>query len=137
MYEPVNVTAQPVNGTASAAFSCAISPVDDLIEIQWSFDPMSFGSGSGMGLGLGLSILSEMLSNDMDGVTIHRPADSGTSILILESVNNDFEGLYSCIPVFPNDTMRRSSEAALKFHRKCYHCIYDTELSRLGFCLLR
>lgn len=117
VYEPVNVTAQPVNGTASAAFSCAISPVDDLIEIQWSFDPTSFGSGSGMGLGPGPSISSGILSNDMDGITIYQLANSSTSILILESVSNDFEGLYFCVAVFPNDTMI-NSEAALKFHRK-------------------
>lgn len=117
IYEPMNVTAQPVNGTASAAFSCAISPADDLAEIQWLFEAMSFGSGSGMGLTPGPS--SGMLSNDMDNVTIHQPADSGTSILILDSVGNDYEGLYSCVAVFPEE-MRTSSEATLKFNRECF-----------------
>ena len=115
VYEPANITAQPVNGTASAAFSCTIQPADDLVEIQWYFDAMSFGSGSGMGLSPGPS--SGILSNDTEGVTIHQPADPGTSILILDSVGNDFEGFYSCVAVFP-DQMRTSSEAALIFNRK-------------------
>ena len=116
MYEPVNITARPVNGTASAAFSCAIRPSNDLVEIQWLFDAMPFGSGSGSGMGLRPAPPSGMLSNDMEGVTIHQPADSGTSILILDSISNDFEGFYSCVAVFPNKNIS-SSAAALVYDR--------------------
>lgn len=79
---------------------------------------MSFGSGSGLGSELGPGLQPGILSNTTEGVTIHQPVDSGASILILESVNNDFEGLYSCVAVFSNETMITSSEAALIFDRK-------------------
>ena len=121
MYEPENITAQPVNVTVSAAFSCAISPADDLTEIQWFFDMMSFGSGSssgsGSGMGLNPGLSSGMLSNDMEDVTIHQPSDPGTSILILDSVGNEHEGLYSCVAVFSDGTTITSSAAALIFDR--------------------
>ena len=120
MYEPENITAQPVDGTASAAFSCAISPADNLTEIQWFFDMMSFGSGSGSGMGLSPGSSSGMLSNDTEDVTIHQPSDPGTSILILDSVGNEHEGLYSCVAVFSDGTTITSSAAALIFDRKCF-----------------
>ena len=133
MSEPANITAQPVNGTASAAFSCSIQPADDLVEIQWFFDAMPFGSGSGMGLSPGPS--SGMLSNDMEGVTIHQPVDHGTSILILDSVGNNFEGFYSCVAVFPTQ-MRTSSEAALRFNRKHFFKLLFTSFIILVRLLL-
>ena len=123
MYEPISIAARPVNGTASAAFSCAVSPITDLVEIQWFFDPMSFGSGSssspssGSGMGLRPGPPSGMLSNGTEGVTIHQPADPGTSILILDSVGNEFEGFYSCVAVFANGDNISSSEATLDYNR--------------------
>lgn len=81
---------------------------------------MPFGSGSGSGMGLRPGPQSGMLLNDTaGGITIHQPADSSTSILILEPVGNDFEGFYSCVAVFP-DQMITSSEAALRFNRKYF-----------------
>lgn len=126
MYEPTNTTARPIDGTASAAFSCAISPANDLMDIEWYFNPVPFssdsGSGSGAGSGSGMGLKpgpqSGMLYNDMEvGVTIHQPADPGTSILILDSVSDDFEGFYYCVAVFRNDNRMSSSEAALIYNR--------------------
>ena len=116
-YEPENITAQPVNGTATAAFSCAVSPIADLVRIQWQYEMMSFGSGmSGIGPGPMSGILS---NNDTQfGVTIIQPADPGTSILVLDSVGNEHEGLYSCVAVFSDGTMITSSQASLTYRGK-------------------
>ena len=125
MYEPENITARPVNGTATAAFSCAVSPAVGLVEIQWHYTMMSFGSGSGSGIGgsgsgmgLGPGLLTGVITNDIEGVTIVQPADSGTSILVLNSVSNGDEGLFSCVAIFPNETRLTSSQAALIYNRK-------------------
>ena len=116
LYEPVNTTARPVNGSASAAFSCAVSPADGLIEIQWDYEMMPFGSGSGMGIGPGL--MSGLLTNSSGSVTIVRPSGSGTSILVLEEVGNNHEGFYSCVAVFSDGTIRKSAQASLTYNRK-------------------
>ena len=123
VYEPANIIARPVNGTASAAFSCSISPADDLVNIEWFFNPIPFSSGSGSGSGMGLrpGPPSGMLYNDTEvGVTIHQPADPGTSVLILDSVSDEFEGFYSCVAVFQNDNRIQSSEATLIYNRTCF-----------------
>ena len=57
-----------------------------------------------------------ILSNDSEsGVTIIQPADPGTSILVLDSVGNEHEGLYSCVAVFSDGTMITSSQASLTY----------------------
>ena len=81
---------------------------------------MSFGSGTGSGMGMGVttSLSSGELTDDGDRVTIMEVADSGTSILVLNSVGNEDEGLYSCVAVFPNGTRLTSSQAALTYNRE-------------------
>ena len=56
---------------------------------------------------------SGMLSNKSEGVTIVELADSGVSILVLDSVSSAHEGLYSCVAIFTDGTMLNSSQAAL------------------------
>ena len=79
---------------------------------------MAFGSGSGRGTGLAPGLTSGMLTNSSDGVTIVEPADSGTSILILDSVGAEHEGFYSCVALLSDGTMLTSDQASL---------IYDSE----------
>ena len=85
---------------------------------------MSFGSGtgsgtgSGMGMGFGPGLSPGEITNVTDGVTIVEAADSGTSILVLNSVSNEYEGLYSCVAVFSDGTNLTSSQAALTYNRE-------------------
>lgn len=121
-YEPQNVTVHPINGTTTAAFSCAVSPALGLIQIQWQFQMMTFSSDSGMKMGMGMGMVpgltSGVLTNSSVGVIIIEPADSSTSILILDSVSNGHEGLYSCVALLSDGTMLTSVQASLIFDRK-------------------
>ena len=70
-------------------------------------------------MGAGPGPMPGTLSNDSEsGVTIIQPADPGTSILVLDSVGNEHEGLYSCVAVFSDGTMITSSQASLTNHGK-------------------
>ena len=101
LYEPKNFTGSPNSG---AAFSCAISPAANLVQIQWYFETEEE---------------SGILSNNSDGVTIVHFPDAGVSILVLDSVNNSHEGLYSCAAIFTDGTMLNSSQASLVFNLQC------------------
>ena len=98
LYEPQDVTASPINNMTSAAFSCAVSPTFNLEEIEWGFQMTVFdyyfnGSGcSGCGY-------SEVLRTDpASGVTVVSGlSDPGTSILLLDSVGNQYEGFYCMV----------------------------------------
>ena len=71
-----------------------------------------------MGMGLRPGLSSGELTSDVEGVTIVQSTDSGTSILVLNSVGNGDEGLYSCVAVFPNGTRLNSSQAGLTYNRE-------------------
>ena len=72
----------------------------------------------GMGMGLTSGLSPGELTNDTEGVTFVEAVDSGTSILILNSVDNEHEGLYSCVAVFSDGTNLTSSQAALAYNRE-------------------
>ena len=70
-------------------------------------------------MGLGPGLTSGLLTNISEGVTIEQPSGSGTSVLVLESVDNGHEGFYSCSALFSDGTTLNSSEASLTFNREC------------------
>ena len=47
--------------------------------------------------------LSPVMHGDLGVITV-QPSDPGTSIVVLESVNNGHESLYSCVAEFSNGT---------------------------------
>lgn len=71
-----------------------------------------------MGMGLRPVLSSGELTNVTEGVTIVEAADSGTSILVLNSVSNEYEGLYSCVVVLSDGTNLTSSQATLTYNRE-------------------
>ena len=69
---------------------------------------------------------SRFLTNGVANVTIVGGlADPGTSILVLDGVGNDQEGLYSCVATFSDGRMINSSSGALIYNgEKLLH--YDS-----------
>ena len=119
----MNITARPTSGSsARAAFSCSITPDENLTTIQWFFEPMEFGSR----MGPSMMVESGFLTSGVIGVAnvtiVGGLADPGTSILVLDRVGNDREGLYSCVATFSDGRMINSSSGALIYNGEKLLC---------------
>ena len=120
----MNITARPTSGgSARAAFSCSITPDENLTTIQWFFEPMEFGSGMGPSMMVEPGFLTSGTVGVANVTVVGGLADPGTSILVLDGVGNDQEGFYSCVATFSDGRMINSTRGALIYNGEKFLCI--------------
>ena len=116
-YEPVDLVVRPFNESSRAAFSCSVLGVRPIVNIQWYFEMMQFGSGIVTFIGL----VNGILTSGANDITIFNGADvtaTRTSVLLLENVENQHEGLYRCEVTFGDGRVLTSRNASLMFNGK-------------------
>lgn len=119
----MNITARPTSGgSARAAFSCSITPDENLTTIQWFFEPMEFDSGMGPSVMVEPGFLTSGTVGVANVTVVGGLADPGTSILVLDGVGNDQEGFYSCVATFSDGRMINSTRGALIYNGEQLLC---------------
>ena len=111
-YEPLDLES---NVNSRAAFSCAVLGIKPVVSIQWYFEMVQLGSGMG--------IMSGMLTSGVDSVTISSGTDvisTRASVLLLENVDSQHEGLYRCVVTFTDGQTLSSRNASLTFNGKLF-----------------
>ena len=116
-YEPADLVVRPFNESSRAAFSCSVLGIRPIVSIQWYFEMMQFGSEIGHLMGP----MNGMLTNGTFNITIFTGANvtaTRTSVLLLENVGNQHEGLYRCQVTFGDGRVLTSRNASLMFDGK-------------------
>ena len=94
--QPLNITVQPINGITRGAFSCAVNPSDAALAISWYFDARS----------------GEPMPVDINDQDVMVQFTNGTSVLVLDNVSMEREGIYHCEAVVVGSNNPLSSEPA-------------------------
>ena len=123
--EPSNITVNPVSGTSRAAFACSVYAYKTLQNIEWYYEMVQFGSGMGIGPG---PMNGLQTGNESGGISIFSGSSgvdvSKTSILVLDNVGSQHEGLYRCVATFQDGQVITSRNATLMYNSKSlyFHC---------------
>ena len=80
--EPINITVQPINEVTRGAFSCIVYSGNTVQSIIWYFQPDS---------GMGGRVAVDLRNGDVLVQTV-----GGVSVLVLENVGTEREGMYQC-----------------------------------------
>ena len=117
--EPSNITVNPVSGTSRAAFACSVYAYKTLQSIEWYYEMVQFGSGMGIGPG---PMNGLQTGNESGGISIFSGSSgvdvSKTSILVLDNVGSQHEGLYRCVATFQDGQVITSRNATLMYNSK-------------------